>query len=85
LVLQAASNGHLNNGSAQVFSVEDNNGDFHIVRLTKIEAGNVNGVSEQVKDSTRRLLTQRDGDSMLQSYVQSLNKSLAPEINNDLL
>jgi len=85
LVLQAVGEAHLRDGAPRVLSVSDNNGDFHIVRFTKIEAGDIEGVSEQVKDSTRRLLSQRNGQSMMQSYIESLNESFSPEVNTDLL
>ena len=54
---------------------------FYIVRLTSIEAGDLDEVSEQIKDSTRRLIEQRNGQSLASAYLESLRGQLVPEID----
>jgi len=61
------------------------NGDFNIVRLHKIAPGDISKVSEQVKESTRRLIAQRNGQSLFQSYLDGLSKQYSKNINQDLL
>ena len=75
----------LNSVASKVLSVADPNGDFNIIRLNKIAPGDLNAVSEQVKDSTRALLSQRNGSALFESYIQGLNSDLELQINEDLL
>lgn len=84
-VLEEISNMSLENGQPSVTSVEDTTGDFHIVRLTKVAIGDVAGLSEQIKDSTRRAVAQRNGSALMATYLEGLRKEIAPEINPDLL
>lgn len=84
-VLRKVTSLSLPDGQPVVSSADEPNGDYHIVRLTNIEAGDINSISEQIKDSTRRVIAQRNGQSLMMSYIDSLNHSLAPEINYDLL
>ena len=84
-VLRHILKAQLKDDSATVSSLTGLGGDFHIVRLTKIAAGNLNDVSEQVKDATRRLVAQRNGASMFNSYINNLGSTLSSEINSDLL
>lgn len=84
-VLRHILKAQLQDDSATVSSLTGLGGDFHIVRLTKIAPGNLNEVSEQVKDATRRLVAQRNGASMLNSYINNLGSTLSSEINSDLL
>ena len=84
-VLQKVTSMQLTDGFPSLAAVEGRNGDFHLVRLTNITAGNVNTVSEQIKASTRRILAQRNGQSLMLTYIDSLSNTLNPEINNDLL
>ena len=55
------------------------------MRLNSIEAGDVASVDEQIKRSTRRILEQRNGSSLFQSYLDGLSKEIESEINTDLL
>ena len=84
-VLQQVATMQLRDGASSVSSVTSRNGDFYILRLTAVQAGNVDNIDEQIKDSTRRILTQRNGQSLVSTYIQSLSDELAPAINNDLL
>jgi len=84
-VLREVTKLSLNNGAPLVSSTAGTNGDFHIIRLTAINPGDVNNISAQIKDSTRRIVAQRNGQSLMASYMESLSESLAPEINTDLL
>jgi len=68
-----------------VSSISGRNGDFHIIRLTKIEAGDLNRISQQVKDSTRRLIEQRNGQALVASYLNTLREQFKPVIVEDLL
>ncbi|NNC99260.1 MAG: hypothetical protein HKN85_03670, partial [Gammaproteobacteria bacterium] len=52
---------------------------------TGIAPGDVNAVSEQIKESTRRVLAQRNGQSLMVTYLDSLGESLDRTVNNDLL
>ena len=84
-VLEKIASMRLPGGTPEVATIEAFNGDVHIVRLTKIAPGDVNTLSEQIKDSTRRLVAQRNGQSLVVTYLDSLRDKLAPQINNDLL
>jgi len=75
----------LNGQSQKVLSLTDSNGDFNIIRLNKIEAGDISKVATQVKESTRRLVSQRNGSSLFQSYLNGLSEPLKDKINEDLL
>lgn len=61
------------------------NGDFNIVRLSKIEPGDLSQVSQQVKDATRRMLEARNGQSLFTAYLKSLEETVKPKINEELL
>ena len=76
---------HLDNGAAVVNSFTATNGDFNIIRLNTISAGNLAAVSQQVKDATRSLIKQRNGQALFSSYLQGLNEKLVKDINADLL
>jgi peptidyl-prolyl cis-trans isomerase D len=75
----------LGDAATKVTSFTGSNGDFNIVRLNKIAPGNVAAVSEQIKESTRRLIAQRNGSSLFQSYLKGLSEDLNDEINQELL
>ena len=75
----------LNNGAAVVHSFTGVNGDFNIIRLNTVAAGNLAAVSQQVKDATRSLIEQRNGQSLFGTYISGLNEELDLEINEDLL
>jgi len=84
-VLRHVLKAQLENDAPTVSSLTGLGGDFHIVRLSKVAPGNLNSVSEQVKDATRRLVAQRNGASMLNSYIRNLSSTTASDINEDLL
>lgn len=84
-IQQHVSSSRLNAGAPAVSTLEDSNGDFHIVRLTAVVAGNVGELSEQIKDSTRRLVAQRNGASLVNTYLDGLRGELVSEINTDLM
>lgn len=69
----------------KVTSFSSANGDFNILRLTKVAPGDLSAVSEQVKDTTRRLLEGRNGRALFSAYISSLNEDLDLEIKEDLL
>ena len=75
----------LTDDQATIHSFAGNGGNFHIVRLVEIAAGDLNTVSEQVKDSTRSLLAQRNGESILRSYINDLGDTMSSEIDSSLL
>ena len=56
-----------------------------MIRLTQIAPGNLAAISQQVKDSTRSLIEQRNGEALYQSYLKGLNEDFAEGINEDLL
>ena len=76
---------NLVNESPVISTAVSANGDFSIVRLTSVDAGDINGISQQVKDATRRVIAQRNGQSLMTTYLDSLSDSMAPQINQDLL
>ena len=75
----------LNGKSQEVVSLTDTAGDFNIVRLNKVEAGDVANASAQIKESTRRLISQRNGSALFQSYLNGLSEEVKEKINEDLL
>ncbi|MFT5572947.1 MAG: peptidyl-prolyl cis-trans isomerase D [Cryomorphaceae bacterium] len=75
----------LEGAATKVESFTGSNGDFNIVRLNKIAPGNVAAISEQIKESTRQLIAQRNGSSLFQSYIKGLSEDLNGQINEDLL
>ncbi|RBP51398.1 SurA N-terminal domain-containing protein [Arenicella xantha] len=84
-VMREVVKAQLGDESTKVFSFTGLNGDFNIVRLTQIAPGNLASVSDAVKDATRRLIEQRNGASLVETYIESLSDELALEINEDLL
>lgn len=84
-VMREVITAQLDGGSPKVISFTGSNGDFNIVRLTAVTAGNIAAVSEQVKESTRQLLAQRNGQALFDSYIRSLGAEYQNEINQDLL
>ena len=80
-VLTEVSNMQLENNAPTVKDIAASNGDYYIVRLTKVAQGDVNTISEQVKDSTRRTLERRNGESLANAYLESLRTELVPEID----
>lgn len=84
-LLQKVSTLQLTAAGPEIVSVVDRNGDFHIVRLRKVEAGDISKISEQIKDSTRRVLAQRNGQALVSTYIESLKQSYAPTVNNEML
>ena len=75
----------LNGKSQEVVSLTDTAGDFNIVRLNKVQAGDVANASAQIKESTRRLISQRNGSALFQSYLNGLSEEVKEKINEDLL
>lgn len=75
----------LNGGSASVNSFTGTNGDFNIIRLNTVAAGDLAAVSQQVKEATRSLIEQRNGEALFSSYLKSLSDTLANDINENLL
>lgn len=76
---------HLDNEATKVSSFTGSNGNFNVIRLTQIAPGNLAEVSQQIKDSTRSLIEQRNGQSFYGAYLKGLNAELAANINEDLL
>lgn len=75
----------LGDETTKVTSFSGSNGDFNIVRLTKIAPGNLAAIPEQIKESTRQLVAQRNGESLFQGYIRALGAEHSAEINEDLL
>ncbi|MCL4156105.1 UNVERIFIED_CONTAM: hypothetical protein GTU68_008981 [Idotea baltica] len=84
-VIAEVTNTLLLNGEPTITTVRAGNGDFYIVRLTAVEAGDLAAVSDQIKDSTRRLIEQRNGQSLATAYIESLREKLVPEIDASTL
>jgi peptidyl-prolyl cis-trans isomerase D len=84
-VLRKVTALNLSNSSPAFAGVAGQNGDFHVIRMTAIEAGDVNAVSAEVKEATRRVLAHRNGQSLMSTYLKSLTDTMAPEVNTDLL
>ena len=75
----------LDDVATKVYSFTGANGDFNVVRLTQIAPGDLSAVSQQIKDSTRSLIEQRNGQSLFGAYIKGLNEELAADVNEDLL
>ena len=75
----------LTDSSTAVKSFTARDGNFNIMRLHKIEPGDLAQVSEQVKDATRRTLEARNGQSLFTAYLNGVEKSFNPTIKEDLL
>lgn len=75
----------LDDVATKVVSFTGAGGDFNIVRLTQIAPGDLSQVSSAVKDATRRLIEQRNGAALVETYIDGLTDELALEINDDLL
>jgi len=71
--------------STKVVSMTGSNGDFNVIRVTQIAPGDLTTISPQVKDATRRLLEQRNGSSLVETYISGLSKELALDIDESLL
>ncbi|MFT6407748.1 MAG: peptidyl-prolyl cis-trans isomerase D [Arenicella sp.] len=84
-VLREVIKMRLDDTATTVSSFSGINGDFNVVRLTQIAPGNLSAVSQQVKDATRSLIEQRNGQSLYGAYVKGLGDELAVDINQDLL
>jgi len=84
-VMQEIFRVRLDDQATKVISVNGANGDFNVIRVTQIAPGDLASVSQQVKDATRRLLEQRNGAALVETYISSLSEELALEINEDLL
>ncbi len=84
-VIREVTKMQLRDAATELTSFTGLGGDFNIIRLHKIEPGDLTQVSQQVKDATRRMLESRNGQSLFNAYLSGLQESLAPEINEDLL
>jgi len=84
-VLREVIKMRLDDVATKVYSFTGANGDFNVVRLTQVVPGDLAAVSQQVKDATRSLIEQRNGQSLFGAYIKGLNEELAAEINQDLL
>jgi len=84
-VLREVIKMRLDDTATKVSSFTGTNGDFYVVRLTQIAPGDLAAVSQQVKDATRSLIEQRNGQSLFSAYVKGLSDELASDINQDLL
>jgi peptidyl-prolyl cis-trans isomerase D len=84
-VLREVIKMRLDDSATKVSSFTGTNGDFYVVRLTQIAPGDLAAVSQQVKDATRSLIEQRNGESLYGAYIQGLSDELGIEINQDLL
>lgn len=71
--------------SAAVSTMTSINGDFNVLRLREVTAGDLDTVSEQVRNSTRNIIELRNGNLMFEAYLNSLNEELDLQINSDLL
>ena len=84
-VLSEVFRAQLDGTTQKIISFTDQSGDFNVVRLKSITPGDVDKVSDQIKESTRRLVASRNGSSLFQSYLQGLTKELKSSIDSDLL
>jgi peptidyl-prolyl cis-trans isomerase D len=84
-VLREVIKMRLDDTAIKVSSFTGTNGDFNVVRLTQIAPGDLAAVSQQVKDATRSLIEQRNGQSLFGAYIKGLSDELAADINQELL
>ena len=83
-VLREVFRAQLQEQPTKVISLTDSRGDFNIVRLNKVKSGDVAKASERIKESTRRLVSQRNGSALFQSYLNGLSEEFKENINEDL-
>ena len=84
-ILRQVFKTRLDGAKEKVISFTDQIGNFNIVRLNSVVAGDVSKVDEQIKESIRRVLAQRNGSALFNSYLNGLTKDLESKINQDLL
>ena len=84
-IVQKVSAMRLNGNEPAIETLRSNNGDFHLIRLTKVRPGDLRQVSDEIKEATRSLVAQRNGNSLFSSYLYQLNQDVAKNINEDLL
>ena len=84
-ILRQVFKTRLDGAKEKVISFTDQIGNFNIVRLKSVVAGDVSKVDEQIKESIRRVLAQRNGSALFNSYLNGLTKDLESKINQDLL
>ena len=84
-ILREVFKTQLEGATEKVISFTDITGNFNIVRLNSVVAGDVSKVDEQIKESIRRVLAQRNGSALFNSYLNGLTKDLESKINQDLL
>ncbi len=75
----------LRDTATELHSFTGISGDFNIVRLSQIAPGDLTQISQQVKDATRRMLEQRNGQSLFGAYLKGLQETVKPVINEELL
>ena len=84
-VMDKVASMQLVGGEPAIATLESSNGDFHVIRLSQVEAGDLNQVSDQVKEATRQLLAQRNGDSLFASYLYYQNQQVSAQVRDDEL
>ncbi len=84
-VLREVIKMQLRDKATDIKSFSGFSGDFNIVRLHKIEPGDLTQVPQQVKDATRRMLEARNGQSLFDAYLNGLQESVNTQINEELL
>lgn len=82
-VLQRVMSLHVGDPERSIDSVVDVSGDVHIIRLTSVAAGNIGGISEQVKEATRRIVAERNGAALFSQHLEQLKQERVPEVSFD--
>ncbi len=84
-VIQKVSTMSLDGTEPSLDTLRVGNGDFHLIRLTSVREGDLQQVSDQVKDATRAILAQRNGASVFSSHLNYLNQAASAEVDDAAL
>ena len=84
-IVQKVSTMRLDTNGASIDTLRSDNGDFHLLRLNKVQSGDLNQVSDQIKEATRALVAQRNGSSVFATYLYKLNQDVSKNIDEAAL
>ena len=84
-IMDKVSSMSLVDGQPALETLESSNGDFHVIRLSAITQGDLNSISDPIKEATRQLLAQRNGDALFNSFLQAQNQQYSAAISDDQL
>ncbi len=84
-IVQKVSTMRLDVNGSSIDTLQSENGDFHLLRLKRIQPGDLSQVNDQIKEATRALVAQRNGNSVFASYLYKLNQEASKDIDEAAL